>query len=124
MTTLRKRASDQARAGSASVSLLEAVNIALTDAAPSVSYVIETAAITDLWVDFGSDKGATLTLTRLPVASDQTLLGGVSETITIADEGGVDDGVYYDLGCPAIKVTVTKTEAGTSAANFICVRGR
>jgi hypothetical protein len=55
---------------------------------------------------------------------EKTLEGKPATQGTVIDGGPSDSFIYTDLGCRAVKVTITKTEAGTTSGFAAVVRGQ
>jgi hypothetical protein len=96
----------------------------LTDGSAVLTFDVDiTTAISDLLIDVISDKGCTVDLIRY-MDNGQTIEGVPGTQGVVADGGPSGTFIYSDLGCAAIKVTVTKTEAGTSSGFAVSVRGQ
>lgn len=95
----------------------------LTDAAPTREQTIDTRGVSKLIVDVISDKGMRVTITRLPDHSNRLRIGAVYPSIVVSDGGGAEYGWVDVVGCPAVKITSTKTESGSSDSYFLSVRG-
>ena len=95
----------------------------LTDAEPTIEYTVNTLYITDIVVDLTVNKGTTLVITPLLDVDVLATAGPPSTTLTIPDLGGVGRAIYSKISAPYAKVTVTKTEAGSSTALFLSIRG-
>ncbi len=97
---------------------------ALTDAAPAYNTVILTKSLNDIQGYLISDKGCTLKVYPLPVDNYDTK-AKESTTLTIAD-GGVtvfEPWSYSSIGTPRAMIQIDKTEAGTTSALILTVRG-
>jgi len=99
------------------------VTTVLTDASPTVTYTVKTVYIGNLMVDLSMDKGATMVITPLPDVDNLATTGLPSDTLTIPDGGGTDRAIYTAIGAPYAKITVTKTEAGSTTSFLLSIRG-
>jgi hypothetical protein len=96
----------------------------LTDGAATLVFDInDTTSITELLIEVISDKGCTLDVVRY-MDNGQTIEGVPGTQGVVADGGPSGTFIYSNLGCAAVKVTVTKTEAGTSSGFAVSVRGQ
>ena len=95
----------------------------LTDAAATLTQIVNTKDVKDLVVDITTDKGTTVVITPILSATDDTQVGPVSTTLTIADGGGTDRARYSNISAERAKIVVTKTEAGSTTSFFVSVRG-
>jgi len=106
-----------------SILMAPASTTELTDAAATCVFTIDDVRrCGSILVDVISDKDCTVDIVRY-LDPDQSFEGAP------ASQGVVTGGTpgqfkYSDLGCYAVKVTITKTEAGTSSGFFASVRGQ
>lgn len=96
----------------------------LTDAAAAVVIPLpNVTAVNSLLIDVTSDKGCTVDLVRY-LDNAKTVEGVPGTQGVVADGGPSGTFIYENLGCVAAELTVTKTEAGTSAGFAVSVRGQ
>lgn len=112
----------QAYAGSKQYALKSGTE--LTDASPTLAFDIDLCTdVTDLLIDVVSDKGCTVDL--VPYLDNGKTIEGVPATQGVVADGGPGGRfIYENLGCVALGITVTKTEAGTTSGFAVSVRGQ
>jgi len=96
----------------------------LSDGSAVLAFDIDiTTSVKDLLIDVVSDKGCTLDLVRY-MDNGQAIEGVPGTQGVVADSGPSGTFIYSNLGCAAVKVTVTKTEAGTTSGFVVAVRSQ
>lgn len=94
----------------------------LTDGSPTLSFFVDTNWTVNLIIDITTDKGATLVVTPCLSKTDDTALAPPSDTVIIADLGESVRAVYSAISAERAKITLTKTEAGSSSAILLSLR--
>lgn len=103
--------------------LYGASTVELTDAAATAVLTFDTDGVQTLLIDVTSDKGCTVDVVRY-LDQDGGIEGKPSTQGVVADGGPSNSFKYPDVGCKAVKVTITKTEAGTTSGFGVFVRGQ
>lgn len=96
-----------------------------TTSGTPVELPLKTRNVNKLFIDYVSDKGATVSIVRLPKDGDDTLLGYAYNTtgLTLPDGGGAKHIIIDPLGARAVKITITPVQAGTSTTSYFSVSG-
>jgi len=102
---------------------LDFTDVELTDAVPTYTNIVNTQYINDVFVHTITDKGSTVSITPVLSDTDDTLLGPTPTATVIANGGGTDTTPFSRIMAPRAKITVTKTEAGTTSGFVVSVRG-
>jgi len=95
----------------------------VTDAATTSIVTANVNDYANILIDVVSDKGGTIDVVRFLDEADG--VEGVPATQQTLADGGPSD--YYQhsaIGCNVVRVTFTKTEAGTSSGFGLFVRGQ
>lgn len=101
--------------------LLDETN--MTDAAPTLTFTVQTKYTTDLVVDVTMDKGGNVIVYPILDVDDTSVQRAPSTTTTIAPGGGTGSAIYTKISAPYAKVVITKTEAGSTTNAFVSIRG-
>jgi hypothetical protein len=96
----------------------------LTDAAAAYIKTIDnTEDVGTLYIDVTSDKGCTVDVVTY-LDPEQTLEGVPGTQGVVADGGPSGTFKFTDFGYASCKVTVTKTEAGTTSGFGVSIRSK
>lgn len=88
-----------------------------------LTIVVDSEKYTDVVVDVVTDKGTSIVITPVLNYSGNLINGEDSATTIIPNGGRAQRVIYSKISAPRCKVTVTKTESGSTSNFVLSIRG-